>query len=157
MALQSTTKAIVIGVRELEALRLKVEAAAHVDLHDVLDAIGQQQEDAARKRISETKTAPDGTRWAVWSSRYAKTRKGQHSLLRNEGHLADSMDHQVHASEKAVEVGSSMIYAATHLYGDDDRRIPARPYLDTDGGFADSHDREEIRDIVRDFLGGLLT
>ena len=156
MALQSTTKAIVIGVRELEALRARVAEAADTDLHDVLDAIGQQQEDSARRRILETKTSPDGKRWAVWSRSYAKTRKSQHSLLRNEGHLADSMDHQVDVSAKAVEVGSNRIYAATHLYGDEGRRIPARPYLDTDGGFADSHDRDEIRDIVREFLGGIL-
>lgn len=153
MALQNSTSAIVLGTRELDRLIAKVRDATHADTFEMLDAIGQQQEDAARRRIIETKRAPDGQRWQRWSPGYAKTRSPQHSLLRNEGHLADSMTHQVDGKD-AVEVGSPMIYAAQHLFGGP--RIPARPYLDTDGGFADPSDREEIRDIVRTFLEELV-
>jgi phage gpG-like protein len=76
--------------------------------------------------------------------------------------LADSLTHNV-VGKEAVEVGSNMIYAGRHLFGDygfvgpvRGGRIPARPYLDTNGGFADASDRDEIRDIVRAFLGGLI-
>jgi phage gpG-like protein len=64
-----------------------------------------------------------------------------------------------------VRVGSNMVYAGRMLFGDDGfigpirggGRIPARPFLDTDGGFSDPHDRAELRDIVRDFMGGELS
>lgn len=152
------SNAITIGTRELEQLIARVRDASEADTYDMLDAVGQQQEDAARRRILETKRSPGGERWAPWSEAYARTRGPQHSLLRNEGHLADSLTHNV-VGKDAVEVGSNMVYAGRHLFGDGfvlRGRIPARPYLDTDGKFADPQDREELRDIVRDFLGGLI-
>lgn len=163
MALQQSTAQIVIGTRQLEQLIARVAAASDTELYPLLDAIGQQQEDSARRRIRETKRAPDGTRWEPWSEDYAKTRGPQHSLLVGEGNLADTLSHEV-GSEKDVYVGSSMVYAGRHLHGDfsfmgpvrGGGRIPARPYLDTDGGFADPSDREEIRDLVREFMGEIL-
>lgn len=162
MPVQGQSQFITIGTRELERLIQRVADAQDADTHGMLDAIGQQQEDSARKRIHETKKAPDGTRWAPWSASYAKTRGAQHSLLVNEGHLADTMTHRV-VNKDSVEVGSNLIYAGRHLFGDfkfvgpvRGGRIPARPYLDTDGGFADPSDRAEIRDIARDFLEGLI-
>ena len=153
--MQASTRSIVIGTRELEQFAARVAASSADDMHDLLDAIGQQQEDSARRRIGETKTAPDGSRWAPWSAGYAKTRKAGKSLLRDDGPLMDSLTHTVDGRD-AVLIGSNMVYAATHLYGDDSRKIPARPYLDPEPGFADSRDREEIRDLVRDFMRGLL-
>jgi phage gpG-like protein len=145
---------ISIGINEIERLARHVRAAANTDLFELLDNIGQQQEDAARRRISETKRTPDGKRWEPWSERYAKTRKSQHSLLRDSGALLDSFTHQV--QEDAVAVGSNMKYAGPLFMGTDDGKLAARPPLDFDGGFADSHDRAELRDIARDFLRGLL-
>jgi phage gpG-like protein len=164
MAYQSQTGTIVIGTRELERLAARIKAAAETDLFDFLDAVGQTIEDSARRRITSTKRAPNGTRWKPWSAGYAATRGPQHSLLRNEGHLGDSMDHYVDAGDSSVHVGSNLVYAGRMLFGDDGfvgpvrggGRIPARPYLDTDGGFADPLDREELRDLARDFLGGLV-
>jgi phage virion morphogenesis protein len=160
---QAQTRGIVIGKHELERLIATVQAATAADTHAMLDAIGQQQEDAARRRIYETKSSPDGERWPAWSRAYAETRGAQHSLLLGEGELAESMTHEV-LSRDAVEIGSPMVYAGVHLYGAEysrvrDRahvRIKARPYLDTEPGFGDAHDRQEIRDITREFLGGLL-
>lgn len=162
MAAQSTSRAVVIGVHELEELRKRVTEAAHADMFPLLDAIGQQQEDSARRRITQTKRSPEGKAWQPWSRDYAKTRGPQHSLLRSEGHLADSLTHQVIGGE-AVDIGSNLVYAGIHLYGSEDfvgpvrgGRMPARPYLDTEPGFADSRDRQEICDILRDFAEGLL-
>lgn len=162
-ALQANTGAVVIGVRELERLIDRVRAAEDADTFPMLDAIGQQQEDAARRRLFETKMAPDGRRWAPWSKAYAKTRGPGKSLGRNEGHLGDSMTHVV-AGREAVEVGSNLAYAAAFQFGQDYTRVrdkahifqPGRPYLDTEPGFADPRDREEIRGITREFLEGLL-
>lgn len=147
---------IVIGLNQLEALIRKVNEASKADLFEILDAIGQQQEDSARKRIAESKKAPEGKRWDAWSSKYAKTRKPHHSLLRDTGALLDSLTHVVDESSKSVSVGSNLVYAAVHLFGSDDGTTPARSFLDIAGGFSDARDREEIRDIVRDFLGEIL-
>lgn len=156
---QSSVRSIVIGVHELNKLAAKVAASQDGELRALLDAIGQQQEDSARRRITETKTAPDGTRWPAWSKSYAETRKAGKSLLRDEGHLADSLTHVVDGND-AVEVGSNMVYAARHLYGDAQplrgAKMPQRAYLDTEPGFSDSRDRAEIRDLMRDFMAGLV-
>jgi phage virion morphogenesis protein len=163
MALQSTTGAVVIGTRELEALIARVRAAEAADTFEMLDAIGDQQENAARRRLFDTKTAPDGRHWAPWSKAYAKTRGPGKSLGRDAGHLGDSMTHVVDGKD-AVLVGSNMVYAGAFQHGLDYTRMrdrahvsmPGRPYLDTEPGFADSRDRDEIREITRDFLRGLL-
>jgi phage virion morphogenesis protein len=152
---QGDTRSIVIGVRELQELAARVSRSTDAEMHVLLDAIGQQQEDSARRRIGETKKAPDGSKWPAWSKRYARTRPAGKSLLQNEGDLLDSMTHVVDGKD-AVEVGSNLVYAAIHLFGDDESNIPSRAYLDTEPGFADPHDRSELRDIVRDFMGGLL-
>lgn len=152
---QASTRSIVIGVREIEKLAAQVAASRDEDVRKFLDAIGQQQEDSARRRIAETKTSPDGQKWPSWSKKYAKTRGAGKSLLRNEGALADTMTHVVEGRD-AVEIGSNMVYAASHLYGDAERGIPQRAFLDTEPGFSDSRDREEIRDIARAFMDGLI-
>jgi len=164
MAYQAQSGTVVIGTQELARLAARIRSASETDLFDFLDAVGQTLEDSARKRITQTKQAPDGKRWTPWSESYAETRGSQHSLLRDEGHLGDSMDHTVDGSAKVVFVGSNLVYAGRMLFGDDGfmgpvrggGRIPARPYLDTEGGFADPLDRDELRDLAREFLGGLV-
>lgn len=150
---------IVIGVRELELLRDRMMRASEAELDGVLSEIGQTLEDSARRRISETKRSPSGQRWDPWSRRYAKTRGPQHSLLVGTGNLRDSLTHQIDSSRYEVTVGSNLVYAGRHLFGDDEGAggIPARPYLDTDGEISDPSDRQEIREIVREFLRELLT
>ena len=142
--------AIEISAGQLDALIARVSRASRAGVHELLDAVGQQQEDAARKRITDTKKTPGGTSWKAWSLDYAKTRGSQHSLLQGEGDLADSMTHQLDVGSAAVEVGSPMVYAGAQLYGYEG--IPAREYLDTDGGFADPEARDELRDIVETWL-----
>ena len=148
---QRDTRGVVIGVQELEKLRARFAHMRGALSSSVwlAEKIGDQQEQSARRRIRETKTSPSGKRWDPWSKKYAKTRKPSQSLLVSSGDLADSITHVVR-SPSEVEVGSNLDYAAAHLYGTES--LPARPYLDTEPGFADSHDREELRDIVREFL-----
>jgi phage virion morphogenesis protein len=149
---QDSSSAIVIGMKELERLQSNVRDLARAlppNSTLLADRIGQQQEDSARRRIRETKRSPAGKKWKPWSKPYAKTRGPQHSLLVGEGHLADSMTHVVLSPEQ-VAVGSNLNYASAMLFGVPSMSIPAREYLDTGGGFADPHDRAEIRDILRD-------
>jgi phage gpG-like protein len=148
-------------IAQLQAIFLKSVSAP---VHPLLDDIGQQQEDSARRRLTSTKTSPSGTPWADWSPGYAKTRDSNHSLLEAEGDLADSMAHVVVGklgmfgfAGAAVDVGSNLEYAAVHLYGSTELNIPARPYLDTDGAFADPRDAAEVRQLITDFIAEQLT
>ncbi|HXG47690.1 MAG TPA: phage virion morphogenesis protein, partial [Methylomirabilota bacterium] len=98
---------------------------------------------------TEEKTAPDGTAWPAWSPRYANTRHSGHSLLRAEGGLLDSIQFLV--SDDAVEVGSNLVYAATHQFGDAKRKIPPRPYL----GLS-AQDQADIERLLINTLDGVL-
>jgi phage virion morphogenesis protein len=146
---QATSQGIVIGLLELEKLKRTFSAAQHALTTHLADAIGEQQVGAARRRILNTNRDPSGKRWAKWSPRYAKTRTAENRILKDTEDLSESMTHNV-LSPLEVEVGSNLVYAGAHLYGRPDVKLPARPYLDTDGSFADSVDREEIRDLLRD-------
>jgi phage virion morphogenesis protein len=142
--------AVVIGLHEMERLRKRFADLAHAmgDTTALADAIGDQQEQSARRRIRETKRAPNGKRWKAWSRSYAKTRGPQHSLLVGEGDLADSITHTV-VSPLEVQVGSNLAYAGVHLFGS--KKMPQRAFLDTEPGFADQSDRRELREVIRDF------
>lgn len=148
---------------ELDGLFAVFIRAQSTSVDPLLDAIGQQQEDSARRRIAETKVSPSGTPWAPWSAKYAATRGSQHSLLRGEGDLEDSLGHKVVGklgmfgfAGAAVDVGSNLEYAMVMLYGSQANNTPARPYLDTDGNWADPRDKAEVGDIIVDFLAELL-
>lgn len=149
---QAQSGAVVIGTKELEKLRKKfADVAADLTRDtELVEAMGHQQATSAVRRIRETKRSPAGRRWAPWSRGYAKTREPRHSLLVNTGHLADTMTYEV-LSPSQVLVGSPMNYAGAHLHGVPKRNLPARPFLDTEPGFADSRDRQELRDILRAF------
>jgi len=51
------------------------------------------------------------------------------------------------SSCSGVEIGTPLVYGATHQFGDDDRNIPARPFL----GLSDA-DRDEIEALAVDHL-----
>jgi len=152
VARQAEQGAVVIGLHEMERLRKRfgdLERAMN-DTTALVEAIGEQQVNSAKRRIGETKRSPSGKPWKPWSESYRKTREPQHSLLVNEGHLLSSLTYEP-VSPGEVLVGSPLEYAGVHLFGSKDGRTPARPYLDTTGGFADSADRRELRDVIRDF------
>jgi len=115
---------------------------------ELLESVGALVESQTRRRIQEEKESPEGEAWEAWSERYAATRHGGNSLLQGEGDLLDSI--QYLAGDDEVEVGSNLVYAATHQYGDPGRGIPARPYL----GLSDE-DEQEIDELIRDFAGDL--
>lgn len=132
------------------AAQRKLLQMGSLDLHsELLENVGALVESQTRQRIQEDKIGPDGQAWAEWSERYGRTRNSGQSLLQSEGDLLDSIQYLV--GRDVVEVGSNLIYAATHQYGDDARGIPARPYL----GLSDEDERELdelLRDVVQDFL-----
>lgn len=134
--------------RRLAELRNEVASAFPA----LLDALGAEIETQTRRRIREEKTGSDGEEWAPWSERYAARREGRGgSLLLRDGHLDDSIQHFVRHGSDEVVVGSTMVYAATHQFGDPDRGIPARPFL----GFspANEDDLEAVLDDWMDRVG----
>lgn len=128
----------------IEQLQRRIDEIAGFDRRHLLDIAGATVESQTRRRITEDKESPDGTRWPAWSERYAKTRHAGHSLLEGEGDLVDSIGYVVYFDGSAVEVGSNLVYFATHNFGDEDRNIPARESLGL------SHDDEEELDAVID-------
>lgn len=120
---------------------------AKVDLRDVLGPMGFFMENSTKERISREKTAPDGRPWASLTPKYAARKKGSGGILELQGHLKESIQHDVRSDE--VRVGSNLAYARVHQEGGND--IPARPYL----GLS-SRDQQELEQLVVDILEGQL-
>lgn len=136
---------ITFDVGALEQLRARFKG---LDLADeAAPTIGALVEAQTRQRIIDGGPAPNGDAWDDWSESYARTRHANHSLLRNEGHLLDSIEHQVR--DGRVTVGAYMEYAAVHQYGAPSKRIPARPFL----GIS-AENSAEIRQAILDAFGG---
>ena len=118
--------------------------------------VGSLIEDQTKRRILDEKTDPDGNAWAPWSARYAKslTRRNRispRSLLVGEGNPGLLESIQNYTAGEVAEVGTNLIYGATHQFGDETRGIPARPYL----GVSEAN-RAEIEDLVADRMEALL-
>jgi phage virion morphogenesis protein len=120
-----------------------------LDMYAVADAIGEMIVGQTKERIATEKTAPDGTAWAPWSTRYRKTRNNSNSLLVGEGNpgLMESIANYTRGS--TIEVGTNLIYGATHQFGRDG--IPAREYL----GLSTKNEAE-IEELVADVIAGYL-
>lgn len=118
------------------------------DLKEPLNAVAGLLENSTRKRF-ETKTAPDGSRWAPLSlwTQYSKTNrrngKERGSLLVDRGDLLRSITS--HATENMAEVGTDRVYAAYLQTGT--RNMPARPIF----GLSEQ-DRNDIRDELGNWL-----
>lgn len=139
---------IEVDARQLVTLGKSLTSLS-LGLHDdLLNAISASLEDSVRERISsKDREAPDGSDWTEWSESYAKTRHGNNDLLLGEGSLLDSIMSAI--SGDSVEVGSNLVYAATHQFGDPGRRIPPRPYL----GLS-TDDERDIVDLIDEIVTG---
>ena len=114
-------------------------------LPDLLEEIGATVVSQTQRRIAEERRSPEGDPWPEWSPRYAPTRHGGQALLVAEGHLAESVQHTVLGH--SVEVGSNLVYAATHQFGSEDGTIPARPWL----GLS-AENEQELDHVIEDWL-----
>lgn len=137
-----TGVALRVDLTGLKAVQARLDRLASIDRRQLLQNIGSVVESQTRRRIESEKQSPEGQPWPKWSDRYAETRGSGKSLLRGDSQsgLLDSIDHQVNGDE--VEIGSNLVYAATHQFGDRERGIPARPYLGLSG--ANAAELEEI-------------
>lgn len=126
------------------ALRIRLDDGAHTalaalirragDLFPLMDEIGGSLVTSTQRRF-ETGLGPGGQAWMP-------ARRGGRTLV-DTGRLLASITHN--ADRRSVEIGSNVIYAATHQFGRD--AIPARPFLGADAG-----DEREIEAIANDYL-----
>jgi len=123
----------------------RLERLAQLDTTPLLEAIGAEVESQTRRRIAVDKTSPTGLPWPEWSTDYAKTRHSGQSLLQGDGHLLDSITHQVEGDSALI--GSPLIYVATHQYGDPERGIEQRELLGLEG-----NDLDDVVGLVEDYL-----
>lgn len=151
---------------ELPDLAKKLSKLSAVDKAGINNAIAEAIRSGTIERF-ETETGPDGS---AWSKSIRASEKGGLTLTVT-GDLKSSIN--ARATEKGAEVGTNLVYAATHQFGDSGRviraknkpylafeyhgrtirkkqvtvNIPARPFL----GISDE-DRTEIKSIVEEAL-----
>lgn len=141
--------AIRIDTSDLDRLNRRLADFSRLDTRRLMNAVGAEVESQTRRRISDQKTAPDGTPWAPWSPDYAATRAAGASRLQDEGDLLDSIHPFIYLDGQAVEVGSNLVYAAIHQWGGAPvgSNIPARPYL----GLSNENEAD-VQGVVDDWL-----
>lgn len=118
---------------------------------ELMAAIAFEGENQTRRRISEEKTAPDGTPWPSWSPGYAATRSPGTSLLEGGGELIDSIVST--ADDDAAEWGSNLVYFAIHDQGGTDDMAPGPAAIPRRQMLGLSQDNEaDIQRIVDDWI-----
>lgn len=136
-----------INVNLLDDRRLarRLDRLAELDTFELLEGIGAEVASQTQRRIAVDKTSPSGSPWPEWSADYAETRHSGQSLLQGQNHLLNSITFQVVSD--SVLVGSPLVYAATHQYGDKERGIEQREFLGLEGA-----DLEDVIGMIEDYL-----
>jgi len=137
--------AISVNLLEDKRLARRIDRLAELPLLPLLESIGAEVVSQTQRRIAVDKASPSGQAWPEWSAEYAETRHSGQSLLQGENHLVNSMTFQTMGD--SVLVGSPLVYAATHQYGDEDRGIPQREYLGLEGV-----DLDDVVGLIEDYL-----
>lgn len=132
----------------------RLRALEEADIAGAMAAVGEAVRTSTLERFSREKDPED----RPWKKSIRAQRDGGKTLTISRG-LATSI--HVESSAKGVEVGTNLIYAATHQFGDRNRTIrtgnngvahidiPARPYM----GITDE-DMQEITHIIEDAVTG---
>ncbi len=131
--------AVTIEPRGLGPIQERLKNLGALQMAEVMDAVGQLVEGQTHRRIREEQTTPEGAPFAEWSPEYAATRKSGQKKLFSGGDLDDSIQHFLDPAGGQVEIGTNLVYAATHQFGRGG--IPARPFLGLSG--------ENLREIDR--------
>lgn len=150
----------VFDFAKVEALVTRLSA---FDATELMSAVGAMGESQTRRRITDEKTAPDGTAWAP-------NREGTSILSKTGEHLLGSIAWVSSAAE--AEWGAAWEYAHVHQFGATITpksaaqlsfmlggslvhakkvTIPSRPFV----GLS-AENGEEILQLVTDVFGGLL-
>ncbi len=136
--------AVAIQVQEQLSKQMNEALRQLQSLNMPMDVVGQEVLSQTVERITQEQKAPDGTPWKAWSEDYRdyKARKQDGgAFLDASGELINSLNYE--ASSDSAVVGTNMVYAATHQFGDDSRNIAARPYL----GISENNELDLIKAI----------
>jgi len=114
------------GDKEMQMLLNRME---NLDTTGLMEGLSELMVEQTKNRLYYTKTAPDGTPWAPWSERYARTRQGNHSLLIDSSRLLNTI--YATNTKTTAAAHSNVVYANTHQRGNPNKNIPARPFLGT--------------------------
>ena len=124
----------------LQALFTRIQ-----DPQGALSEIGENLKRTTRERF-RTQQDPDGNAWEALSPDYLKRKKrNKDKVLTRGGYLQGQLVLQHY--DDGLELGSNLVYAATHQFGRMEKNIPARPFLGVS-----SDDQETILDIVSSYL-----
>ena len=125
------------------AKRLKALVNAGEDLEIAFTDIGEGLLNSTHERF-DYEIDPDGNPWAGLYVDYQKRKKkNKDKILVLDGFMRDTLAYN--ADSQGLELGTNLIYGATHQFGDEDRGIEARPFL---GISAD--DEQMILDTLHD-------
>lgn len=131
----------------LKPLEARVRIMAGMDTGALMPRLGEYLLRSTQDRF-KSQTAPDGTAWEALAPRTAKRKKyNPDKVLTERGFLRKGIAWQV-LNKTTVEVGSNLVYAATHQFGRGN--IPPRPFL----GLSDQDERK-IDAIIRSWAAKL--
>lgn len=137
-----------------QALDQLLEASGN--LRPAMLEISEYLHERSRESFDNAQS-PDGIPWAALNATTLKrkAKKGVPINLPLHGeslHLRDTIFPFASDDEAGISTGpATQKYAATHQFGDDKRKIPARPYL----GLSEI-DEQEIVDIIGDHISNVL-
>lgn len=118
---------------------------------ELFEAIGESLVSSTLARFKAS-AGPDGKPWTPLKRRPRPKRAsgggGGSKPLIDTGALRRSIHTQL--GTDSVAIGTDLVYAATHQYGDPKRKVSARPFL----GLSDE-DREEIQDVTAGYFARL--
>jgi phage gpG-like protein len=142
--------------KEMERLAARIEQLKNqvTNPYAFTKALGETIVKQTEARFNATKASPAEIKWAPWSERYAKTRKGGDSLLvdistheSGTEHLKDSFKPQIEAY--AVTVSTEVPYAMFLHRGT--KHMPARPFV----GLSRKN-LAELEGVMQDVLNGMI-
>jgi len=143
--------AIEIRSEELERLNARMNRFFRNVTHPTqgMRLIANMLESQTRRRIESEKKSPDGEQWQGWSEKYAKTRHGRNSLLRNRDNLYKSITADF--GSDFAQTYTEMVYGRRHQEGDDEINLPARPFM----GLSRDN-QKEVEEVFADWVEGRL-
>lgn len=116
-----------LELRGIERLNHLLDRLGDIDPQQVLSVLGNLVEKQTVDRLIDEKKSPDGDACPEWSSWYAKSRHRHQNLLQSSWDLIDSI--QSVFGFGRTDIGTNLIYAARHQFGDTKRGIPQREFL----------------------------
>ena len=136
-------------LRQVERLKKALQQVSAQSFRSMMESLAHEVEAQILDRFDRGE-GPEGP-WEDWSEKYAERMAGQRTKIlvqRGSSGLMGSIRSEYQGD--GVLIGSHMPHAATHQYGDDERGIPARPYL----GIT-PEDESDLVNIMNDFIDGL--